>query len=56
MASVRINGQISGSDFPNGAELVLEPKDGGDARVEGPGVYLVEQYRFVPTAHGRSRR
>ena len=27
------------------AHLVLEPRNGGDARAEAPGQYLVEQYK-----------
>lgn len=37
-----------GQDVPSTACIVLEPKDGGDARREGCGIYLVEQYKARP--------
>ncbi|MCW8308874.1 hypothetical protein AruPA_17715 [Acidiphilium sp. PA] len=48
LASVRITGRISTTDLPDEACIILEPKDGGDARLEGHGVYLVEQYKVRP--------
>lgn len=48
LAEIRIKGRISGTDVPGDMCLVLEPKDGGDARCEAPGVYLVEQYKVRP--------
>jgi len=48
LASVSITGRISATDLPGEACIVLEPKDGGDARLEGHGVYLVEQYKVRP--------
>lgn len=48
LAAVRITGRISTTDLPDEACIVLEPKDGGDARLEGHGVYLVEQYKVRP--------
>ncbi|WP_391349570.1 HEAT repeat domain-containing protein [Azospirillum sp. A23] len=45
LASARIEGQVSGSDVAGDARIILEPKDGGDARLQGKSLYLVEQYK-----------
>lgn len=48
LAEIRIKRRISGTDVPEDMCLVLEPKDGGDARCEAAGIYLVEQYKVRP--------
>lgn len=48
LASARIEGQISGAGVTGDARIILEPRDGGDARLQGPSVYLVEQYKTRP--------
>lgn len=40
--------QISKTTVPADARIILEPKDGGDARCEAAGLYLVEQYKARP--------
>ncbi|MCJ7600836.1 MAG: hypothetical protein MUO63_04940 [Desulfobulbaceae bacterium] len=45
LTEIQIHGQISGNDVPVDVCIVLEPKDGGDARCEAAGIYLVEQYK-----------
>lgn len=44
LAGVALTGKVVDQDVAN-ACLVLEPKNGGDARAEASGVYLVEQYK-----------
>lgn len=48
LASARIEGQVSGAGVTGDARIILEPKDGGDARLQGQSVYLVEQYKTRP--------
>lgn len=50
LAELTLSGTLDGQDVEN-ACLVLEPRNGGDARAEAPGVYLVEQYK---TRSGRT--
>jgi hypothetical protein len=45
LASVHFTGQIRGSGVTGDACIILEPKDGGDARLDGQNMYLVEQYK-----------
>src|SRR5947199_210504 len=44
IAEVSLSGTLDGS-LVTDARLVLEPRQGGDARAEAGGVYLVEQYK-----------
>ncbi|MGY0553093.1 HEAT repeat domain-containing protein [Vreelandella sp. 2A-K22] len=44
ITEVSLSGTIDGA-LINDALLVLEPRNGGDARAEAAGVYLVEQYK-----------
>ena len=44
MSSVSLSGTLNGTDIWD-ARLVLEPRQGGDARADASGVYLVEQYK-----------
>jgi|GEM_PF-1934405 len=44
LAGIALTGKLEGQDVTD-ACLVLEPKNGGDARAEASGVYLVEQYK-----------
>lgn len=44
IAEVLLSGTLDGS-LVTDARLVLEPRQGGDARAEATGVYLVEQYK-----------
>lgn len=44
IAEVSLSGTLEGS-LVTDARLVLEPRQGGDARAEAAGVYLVEQYK-----------
>ena len=48
LASARIEGQVSGAGVTGDARIILEPRDGGDARLQGQSVYLVEQYKTRP--------
>ena len=50
VAGVRLKGKLAGQGVKN-AFLVLEPRNGGDARAEAPDQYLVEQYKT--RANGR---
>lgn len=47
-ADIRIGGMIAGRSVETDAYVVLEPPDGGDARYEGAGSYIVEQYKARP--------
>lgn len=44
LAEVRLSGKLNGQEVVD-AQLVLEPRNGGDARAEAAGQYLVEQYK-----------
>src|SRR4051794_30666572 len=44
LADVTLAGKLDGQEITN-ALLVLEPRNGGDARAEAPGIFLVEQYK-----------
>ena len=44
MAKIKLAGKPNGDDVKD-ACLVLEPQGGGDAIVEAPGLYVVEQYK-----------
>ena len=44
LAGVTLSGQLIGEEVED-ACLVLEPRNGGDARAEASGLYLVEQYK-----------
>lgn len=44
LADVALSGRLDGREIEE-ACLVLEPRSGGDARAEGSGIYLVEQYK-----------
>ena len=44
IAEISLSGTLDESLIEN-ARLVLEPRQGGDARAEGTGIYLVEQYK-----------
>lgn len=44
LANVSLTGQLDGQQVKD-ACLVLEPRGGGDARAEGSGTYIVEQYK-----------
>ena len=44
LAEVRLSGTLDGQEVKN-ACLILEPRDGGDARAHASSVYLVEQYK-----------
>ena len=44
MASVTLTGKLDGQEVED-ACLVLEPRNGGDARAEASGIYIVEQYK-----------
>lgn len=44
MASVTLTGKVNGQEITE-ACLILEPKNGGDARAVGHDVYIVEQYK-----------
>lgn len=44
LADVTLSGKLAGQDIEN-ACLVLEPRCGGDAHADAPGIYLVEQYK-----------
>ena len=44
MAKIKLTGKPIGDDVKD-ACLVLEPQGGGDAIVEAPGLYVVEQYK-----------
>lgn len=45
---IRIGGTIAGHGIEADAYVVLEPRDGGDARYEGANSYVVEQYKTRP--------
>lgn len=47
-ADIRIGGKIAGHGLEADAYVVLEPRDGGDARYEGVNSYVVEQYKTRP--------
>lgn len=44
LANVTLAGKLHGQEVKD-ARLVLEPRNGGDARAETSGIYLVEQYK-----------
>lgn len=44
LADVTLTGKLAGQEVDD-ACLVLEPRNGGDARAEAAGMYLVEQYK-----------
>ncbi len=44
IADVKLEGKLADQEVKN-ALLVLEPRNGGDARAEAPDQYLVEQYK-----------
>ena len=44
LAEVTLDGTVDAKRVTN-ARLVLEPRDGGDARAEAVGTYIVEQYK-----------
>jgi len=44
LAQLHLTGTVNGKSLAH-ALLVLEPRTGGDARAEGRGVFLVEQYK-----------
>ena len=48
MANVRLTGRLDRKILRD-ARLTLEPRTGGDARVEAKGLYLVEQYKTRTT-------
>lgn len=50
IADVKLTGTVIDQALAGDATLVLEPRGGGDARVEQAGVYVVEQYKTRP--HG----
>jgi hypothetical protein len=47
LADIELTGKVAGEDVRH-ACLVLEPLDGGDARLESVGIRLVEQYKTRP--------
>lgn len=47
-ADIRISGKIAGHSVAEDVCLVLEPRNGGDARCEGLKTYVVEQYKVRP--------
>ncbi|MET0091533.1 MAG: hypothetical protein ABW068_16215, partial [Candidatus Thiodiazotropha sp.] len=49
LASAHFTGQVCGSGVTEDACIILEPKDGGDARLDGQNMYLVEQYKTRPS-------
>lgn len=44
LADVTLSGKLDGQVIKE-ASLILEPRNGGDARAEASGIYLVEQYK-----------
>jgi hypothetical protein len=48
VASVQVSGQVSENTLSGSACIVLEPKDGGDARFESTDQYVAEQYKVRP--------
>lgn len=44
LATVKLTGTLDGQEMKSG-QLVLEPRDGGDAQAHARGMYLVEQYK-----------
>ena len=44
LSSVTLKGKLDGQEVDD-ACLVLEPRSGGDAHAEAPGIYIVEQYK-----------
>jgi len=47
LADIELTGKVAGQHVRH-ACLVLEPLDGGDARLESAGIHLVEQYKSRP--------
>lgn len=47
-SEIHIGGHIAGHGVQTDAFVVLEPRDGGDARYEGAHTYVVEQYKSRP--------
>jgi hypothetical protein len=47
LADIELTGQVAGQHVRH-ACLVLEPLDGGDARLESAGIHVVEQYKTRP--------
>lgn len=45
IAEVKISGELIDADLTGDACLILEPSNGGDARIESDGQYIVEQYK-----------
>ncbi|MFP3982332.1 MAG: hypothetical protein ACLFV2_01390 [Desulfurivibrionaceae bacterium] len=48
LANIQVTGSLTELDDPEDLCIILEPKDGGDARCEAAGLYLVEQYKSRP--------